>query len=142
MENIYNQTWHEVMWKNIMDRVNTTLGLQVKNFTMPASVEQKTVCSVTGLLAVSSCPSYTEYFAKGTGPTQSCSGHYEEEEDDEDDDDKNKEDSDSQNSQDSEDNEDSGNSDQSGDNNNNSGNNGNNNGNSNGDSGTVTPPEE
>lgn len=64
MENIYNQTWHEVMWKNIMDRVNTTLGLQVKNFTMPASVEQKTVCSVTGLLAVSSCPSYTEYFAK------------------------------------------------------------------------------
>lgn len=62
-------------------------------------------------------------FRKGTGPTQSCSGHYEEEEDDEDDDDKNKEDSDSQNSQDSEDNEDSGNSDQSGDNNNNSGNN-------------------
>ena len=58
-----------------MDRVNTTLGLQVKNFTMPASVEQKTVCSVTGLLAVSSCPSYTEYFAKGTVPTEVCDHH-------------------------------------------------------------------
>lgn len=80
MEGIYNQTWHEVIWKNIMDRINADFGLQVKNFTMPASIEQKTVCSTSGLLAVSGCPTYTEYYAKGTGPTQSCPGHIKEEE--------------------------------------------------------------
>ena len=136
MENIYNQTCHEVIWKRIMDRVDSTLGLQPKNFTMPASVEQKTVCSQTGLLAVSSCPSYTEYFAKGTGPSSSCSGHYVEKEEDEED---KKE---SEDKEDSEEEDDSGDdSEDSGNDNNNSGGNGGNGGDS-GNGGTVTPPEE
>ena len=50
-------------------------GLPSKDFTMPSSVQQKTICTQTGYLATSSCPSFTEYFAEGTGPTQSCAGH-------------------------------------------------------------------
>ncbi|MGC4019176.1 MAG: PBP1A family penicillin-binding protein [Muricomes sp.] len=69
-----NQSWHEVLWKHIMDRVHA--DLPYKEFSMPPSVEQKTICTQTGLLATSSCPTLTEYFAKGTAPTQSCPGHY------------------------------------------------------------------
>ncbi|WP_333791620.1 PBP1A family penicillin-binding protein [Muricomes intestini] len=68
-----DQKWHEVLWKNIMDRVHA--DLPYKDFTMPTSVEQKTICTITGLLATSSCPTLTEYFAQGTAPTQSCPGH-------------------------------------------------------------------
>lgn len=69
----YDQVWHEVMWKHIMDRIHE--ALPYKDFTMPSSVEQKTICTQTGLLATSTCPPLTEYFAKGTAPTQSCPGH-------------------------------------------------------------------
>ena len=73
MENIYNQSWHEVLWKNIMTRIHA--GLPAKDFTMPSSVQQKSICTQTGYLATSSCPAFTEYFAEGTAPTQSCPGH-------------------------------------------------------------------
>lgn len=73
MENM-DQVWHEVLWKNIMNRVHE--GLEYKEFSMPSTVEQKTVCTQTGYLATSSCPTLTEYFAVGTAPTQSCNGHY------------------------------------------------------------------
>ena len=69
-----DQVWHEVLWKSIMERVHT--NLPYKDFTMPSSVEQKTICTQTGMLATSSCPSLTEYFAKGSVPSQSCTGHY------------------------------------------------------------------
>ncbi|MBM6752144.1 PBP1A family penicillin-binding protein [Mediterraneibacter glycyrrhizinilyticus] len=74
MENIYNQSWHSRLWKEIMERVHE--NLEDKDFEVPSSVVECTVCSETGLLAVSSCPSYTEYFSKDNAPTQSCSGHY------------------------------------------------------------------
>lgn len=83
-----DQSWHMILWKNIMERVHE--GLPYKDFQMPASVSEKTVCSKTGLLASSTCTGITEYFADGTIPTQYCSGHYvappeEEEEDKEED---------------------------------------------------------
>ena len=89
MENIYNQVWHEVLWKNIMERVHE--GLPRQEFNMPAGIQQKTICQQSGFLATSSCyPVVTEYFAENA-PTVSCSGHYrapavEEKDDDEDDD--------------------------------------------------------
>ena len=83
-----SQSWHEVMWKHIMDRIHESLPY--KDFTMPASVEQKTICTQTGLLATSTCPPLTEYFAKGTAPTQSCPGHVVEKTDEEKDKDKDK----------------------------------------------------
>lgn len=73
MENM-SQSWHSKLWKAIMDRIHE--NLEDKDFEIPSSVVQCTVCSETGLLAVSSCPSYTEYFSTDNAPTQSCSGHY------------------------------------------------------------------
>ncbi len=70
----WNESWHMVLWKNIMDRIHE--NLEYKEFSMPATVSQKTVCSKTGLLATTTCPGITEYFADGSIPTQYCSGHY------------------------------------------------------------------
>ena len=49
------------IWKGIMSRVHE--NLETKDFVMPSSVEQKSVCTISGYLANSSCPSVTEYFA-------------------------------------------------------------------------------
>ena len=73
-EKYWNESWHMVLWKNIMDRIHE--NLEYKEFSMPATVSQKTVCSKTGLLATTTCPGITEYFADGSIPTQYCSGHY------------------------------------------------------------------
>ena len=73
MENL-SQSWHSRLWKAIMDRVHE--GLEDKEFEVPSSVVEASICSETGLLAVSSCPSYTDYFAEENVPTQSCAGHY------------------------------------------------------------------
>lgn len=72
MENM-SQSWHEQLWKNIMDRIHE--GLEDKDFEMPSSVRECAICSETGLLAGSGCPSYTEYFSKDNIPTRQCSGH-------------------------------------------------------------------
>ncbi len=72
MESI-SQSWHMTIWKNIMDRIHS--GLPNKDFEIPSSVVQKTVCTQTGKLAVSGCPTLTEYFASDNVPKESCSGH-------------------------------------------------------------------
>ena len=61
------------IWKGIMSRVHE--NLETKDFVMPSSVEQKSVCTISGYLANSSCPSVTEYFATDSLPDQSCPGH-------------------------------------------------------------------
>lgn len=61
------------IWKGIMSRVHE--NLETKDFVMPSSVEQKSVCTISGYLANSSCPSVTEYFATDSLPHQSCPGH-------------------------------------------------------------------
>ena len=71
-----SQNWHQKLWKNIMERIQDTKGLEYKEFEIPSSVEEKTVCTETGLLATSSCPAITEYFSKDNAPTKSCNGHY------------------------------------------------------------------
>lgn len=71
-----SQNWHQKLWRNIMERIQDTKGLEYKDFEIPSSVEEKTVCTKTGLLATSSCPAITEYFSKDNAPTKSCSGHY------------------------------------------------------------------
>lgn len=71
-----SQNWHQKLWRNIMERIQDTKGLEYKDFEIPSSVEEKTVCTETGLLAASSCPAITEYFSKDNAPAKSCSGHY------------------------------------------------------------------
>ncbi len=68
-----NASWRETLWKNIMDRVHE--DLEDKDFEVPSTVVRKSLCTQTGLLAVSGCPSVTEYFDADTLPTQSCPGH-------------------------------------------------------------------
>lgn len=62
------------LWKGIMSRIHA--NLEYRDFTMPASVEQKTVCELTGCLArAGACPAVTEYFASGSVPDEVCPGH-------------------------------------------------------------------
>lgn len=68
-----NTSFHLTIWKNIMDRVHA--NLPNKDFEMPASIERKTVCADSGLLAGEGCPTITEYFAKGTIPDERCTEH-------------------------------------------------------------------
>ena len=57
-----------------MSRIHA--NMERKEFTMPPSVEQKTVCSISGMLAIpGSCPGITEYFATDILPTERCTGH-------------------------------------------------------------------
>ena len=56
-----------------MDRIHAEL--EYKNFTPPASVVQRTICTQTGKLAVNGCPSITEYFDKDTLTKETCPGH-------------------------------------------------------------------
>ncbi len=66
--------YHLNIWRNVMNRIHE--GMEVKDFTIPDSVEKKTVCKYTGHLAVAGkCPTITEYFAKGSVPNTSCPGH-------------------------------------------------------------------
>ena len=69
-----SQSFHMKIWKNVMERIHE--GYEYKDFEMPSSIEKKTICAKTGKLASSeACSAYTEYFAPGTAPTQSCPGH-------------------------------------------------------------------
>ena len=74
MENIYDQSWHMRIWKNIMERIHE--GLPDKDFEIPSSVVQKTICTQTGKLAVSGCSTLTEVFRFGQMfRPESCAGH-------------------------------------------------------------------
>lgn len=73
-----DQGFHNRMWKDIMTRIHE--DYEEKAFELPDSIEKKTICTKTGKLASGEfCSTYTEYFAEGTAPTQSCNGHAEEE---------------------------------------------------------------
>lgn len=70
-----NTSFHLYLWRNIMERIHE--NLEYKDFTMPDTIEQKWICTQTGDLAVSGvCPSFQEYFAPGTAPTEVCSGNH------------------------------------------------------------------
>lgn len=84
----YDTSFRFRIWKGIMSRIHD--GLEYKKFDTTKGLIQKTVCTLTGKLAVAGqCPSATEYFAEGTEPTETCPGHKDvvspdDEEDDED----------------------------------------------------------
>ena len=72
-----NQSFHNRLWKKVMTRIHE--DYEYKSFRLPTSIASATVCSDTGKLVSSEfCKAYTEYFALGTVPTQSCNGHEEE----------------------------------------------------------------
>lgn len=74
-------SYHKRIWKNIMSRIHT--GLADTGFAVPSSITTAEVCRKSGLLpSPGVCENdprgsavYTEYFAKGTVPTEVCSTH-------------------------------------------------------------------
>ncbi len=74
-------SFHKDIWRKIMTRVHE--GLADTGFTPPDSVETAQICRKSGKLAVAGVCSgdprgnavYTEYFAKGTVPTEVCNNH-------------------------------------------------------------------
>lgn len=69
------------LWRTIMERINE--GLKTKSFKMPSSVTSAKICTKSGKLAVEGVCDHapggstvkTEYFAKGTVPTEKCDVH-------------------------------------------------------------------
>ena len=69
------------LWRSVMKRIHA--DLEAKDFDKPKDITQATVCAKSGLLpAEGVCEhdprgsmNYTEYFAKGTAPTESCDHH-------------------------------------------------------------------
>lgn len=74
-------SFHKDIWRKIMTRVHE--GKSDPGFSVPDSIESATICRKSGNLAVSGVCSadprgdatYTEYFAKGTAPTEVCNNH-------------------------------------------------------------------
>ena len=63
------------IWASVIKTIHT--GLANKQFNIPSSgIETSNICSKTGLLASSGCPStYYEYYLNGTSPTSHCTEH-------------------------------------------------------------------
>ena len=74
-------SFHKDIWRKIMTRVHE--GLSDPGLTVPDSIETAEICRKSGKLAVPGVCSadprgnavYTEYFAKGTVPTEVCNNH-------------------------------------------------------------------
>lgn len=78
-----NRSYQQIIWRTIMERIHTELALETKSFTKPDSIVTARICTQSGKLAVDGlCDHYeggstvkTEYFAKGTEPTEKCDVH-------------------------------------------------------------------
>ncbi|MBO5354006.1 MAG: transglycosylase domain-containing protein [Lachnospiraceae bacterium] len=74
---------HNYIWRDIMEAVHREKQLAYKDFAMPDSILTASICTKSGLLAKPGvCDAYeagstvrTEYFAKGTVPTEYCDCH-------------------------------------------------------------------
>lgn len=76
-----NTSYPKILWRTIMEKIHT--GLEKKEFTKPESIVTATICSKCGRLAIDGVCNQavggstvkTEYFAKGTKPTETCNCH-------------------------------------------------------------------
>lgn len=67
----------KTLWRNIMQRIHE--NLPSAQFATPEGIVQAQVCSQSGKLPIPGlcdATTYTEYFAEGTVPTESCDVHY------------------------------------------------------------------
>lgn len=65
------------IWSTVMKSIHSKLD-DAKFKAPKTGLETATICPETGLLAFAECPgAYTEYFLKGTLPTEYCTEHYE-----------------------------------------------------------------
>ncbi len=72
-----------IIWRTVMETIHSEKQLEYKEFDMPDSILTAKICTKSGKLAISGiCDKYyggstvkTEYFAKGTVPTEYCDCH-------------------------------------------------------------------
>ncbi len=81
-ETISDGVYHKKLWSKIMERIHTEKQLPYKDFTKPEGIVTASICKESGELAGEYCSSdprgstvYTEYFASGTAPTDTCDVH-------------------------------------------------------------------
>ena len=67
------RTYQQTLWQKIMQRIHN--DLPETEFKVPSTVEKKSICKSSGLLASSSCDAVTEYYDTETLPKKYCSGH-------------------------------------------------------------------
>jgi len=78
-----DKNYQKNIWRTIMEQIHIQLDLEKKDFTKPDSIVSCKICTKSGKLAVEGlCDEYiggnsikTEYFAKGTEPTEKCDVH-------------------------------------------------------------------
>ncbi len=78
-----DKSYQQHLWRKIMEEIHATLELPYVSYDVPDTIVKATVCTKCGNLAVAglcdnaeggSC-SFTEYFAKGTVPSEKCTCH-------------------------------------------------------------------
>ncbi len=75
--------YHKEIWAKVMDKVIETTGQKVKSFDKCDNIETAKICVKSGKLAIDKLCDHdpeksmvrTEYFEKGTAPTESCDVH-------------------------------------------------------------------
>lgn len=80
-----DKSYHQNMWRKIMEEIHVAKEDKAEDFTIPDSIVTAKICTKCGNLAVeglcdeasqaSGSTTRTEYFAKGTVPTQKCTCH-------------------------------------------------------------------
>ncbi|MGB8453030.1 MAG: PBP1A family penicillin-binding protein [Anaerocolumna sp.] len=78
-----NTSYQKIIWRDVMQRIHEEYALKAKPFNQPDSIVTAKICTKSGKLAVDGlCDKYiggstvrTEYFAKGTVPTEKCDIH-------------------------------------------------------------------
>ena len=68
-----NSNFARTLWRKVMERIHATL--ERREFPVPNSIKTATVCTYSGKLAKSGCPSRTEYFAADNMPEEYCTSH-------------------------------------------------------------------
>ena len=78
-----DKSYHKIVWREIMERIHKEKNLETKDFDRPDSIVTAAICTKSGKLAVDGLCNEalggstvkTEYFAKGTIPTEKCDVH-------------------------------------------------------------------
>lgn len=73
---IGSTTAHKKMWRDIMDKIAVMEGQDTSlDWERPDGISSITLCQITGQIPGAGCPTFTDYCAAGTGPSQRCKGH-------------------------------------------------------------------
>lgn len=77
-----DKSYQKKIWKEVMERIHIEKELPTVPFTIPESIVSVNICTKSGKLAIDECEHYvggstvrTEYFAKGSVPTEKCDVH-------------------------------------------------------------------